>query len=168
MREPQVQFSVNAFLRAGYRRGFHAAAVVAVGASAMAFAVERSPLVMHETMSEAERAETIRAAVAAPSGRAVSTTEHKMLRMSPEQSRAELKALAEPTSANQNKSLRDQTIREVRNGDAVTLIVGTALAKQSRLVRDANGQWVRTCSADHGNGAQPHTHAVSVKGSNRE
>ncbi|MGL4233675.1 MAG: hypothetical protein ACRDAM_22345 [Casimicrobium sp.] len=144
------------------------AAVVALSASTIAFAVERSPLELHEAMSDTERAEVIRAAVAAPTGRAANATEHKMLRMSPEQSRAELKALTEPSTANQSKSLRDRTIREVRNGESVTLVVGTALAKQSRLVRDANGQWVRTCSADHGNGAHPHTHAVSVKGSNRE
>jgi hypothetical protein len=168
MREPEFQYSLSSFLRTCYRRGVQSAAVAAMGVSAFAFAVERSPLVMHETMNEAERAEVIRAAVAAPNGRAVTANEHKMLRMSPEQSRAELKALDDPSSASQRKSLRDRTIREVRNGDSVTIVVGTALAIQSRLMRDANGQWVRTCSADHGNGAHPHTHVVSVKGSNRE
>jgi hypothetical protein len=168
MRKPEFQYSMSSFLQTVYRRGVQTATVATVAMSAMVFAVERSPLVMHETMSEAERADVIRAAVAAPSGRAVSATEHKMLRMSPEQSRAELKAIDNDSSANQNKSLRERTIREVRNGESVTLVVGTALAKQSRLVRDANGQWARTCSSDHGHGATPHTHAVSVKGSNRE
>jgi hypothetical protein len=168
MRKPEFQYSLSSLLRTCCRRGVQSVALAAIGMSTMAFAVERSPLVMHETMSEAERAEVIRAAVAAPSARAVSSTEHKMLRMSPEQSRAELKAVGSESSANQNKSLRDRSIREVRNGESVTLVVGTALAKQSRLVRDANGRWVRTCSEDHGQGANAHTHVVSAKGSNRE
>jgi hypothetical protein len=168
MRKPEFQYSLSSLLQTRYRRAIQIAAVASVAASAVAFAVERSPLVLHETMSESERAEVVRAAVAAPAARAVSANEHKMLRMSPEQSRAELKAMREPQAANDRKSLSERTIREVRNGESVTLVVGTALAKQSKLIRDANGQWVRTCTADHGHGATPHTHVVSVKGSHRE
>jgi hypothetical protein len=168
MRKPEFQNSQRSALRIHFRNGLQLIAVAAIGLSATASAAERSPQVVHETMSEAERSEVIRAALAAPSGRAVSAVEHQMLRMPPQQSRAELNALGTESSGNQKKSLRQTTIREIRNGETVTLVVGTAFAKQSQLRRDANGNWVRTCSSDHGEGAHAHTHVVSVKGSNRE
>ncbi len=168
MRKLEFQHSLSSVLRAHYRRGVRCAAWAAIGVSTMVLAVDRSPLVMHETMSEAERAEVIRAAVATPKARAVKPVEHKMLRMTPEQSRAELNAIDAETSGGERKSLRDQTFREIRVGEQVTVIVGTAMAKQSQLVRNAKGEWVQTCSDDHGDGAHTHTHVVSKKGANLE
>jgi hypothetical protein len=160
--------SRESFSNRSRRRWMQSAALSFVALSSVAIATERSPLVMHETMTTAERAEILKAAVSVPGGRTVTSQEHKMLRMSPAESRAELAQIGKPTAGSQQKSLRDRTIREVRNGDSVTLVVGTALAVQSRLIRDANGQWHRTCGEDHGHGAHEHTHLVSKKGLNRE
>jgi peptidyl-tRNA hydrolase len=168
MREAVFRRVLESFASSHRRRWMQSAALSLIAASAVATATERSPLVMHETMSEAERAEVIRAAIAAASARPVTSSEHKMLRMSPAESRAELAQVGKESASTQQKSLRDRAIREVRNGETVTLVTGTALAIQSRLIRDANGQWHRTCSEDHGHGAHEHTHLVSKKGSNRE
>ncbi len=168
MREPIFRTSHARVVKPRRRNQLLSIAISTLVLTASAVAAERSPSELHDTMSDAERSAVISAALASPTGRAVSSREHKMLRMSPAESRAELAQIGKESANAQQKSLQDRSIREVRSGETVTLIVGTALAKQSRLVRDANGQWLRTCGEDHGNGAHAHTHPVAQKGSNRE
>jgi hypothetical protein len=137
---------------------------VAAASGAIANPTPLSPGVAHQTMSDAERAAVIADAVNTPMERSATAREHKMLRISPSEARATIDR-ATRTDSSQRKSLAtvDNTFRESRHGDAVTLVVGTALATRMKVQRDAKGRLIESCSEDH-----DHSSHRAVSGGNRE
>jgi hypothetical protein len=121
-------------------------------------AAEKSASEQYSNMSDSERAALIyraNAKSAVPS-RAATPEERALLLESPADARARLNAKPESVNKNAGTGKDAAAVREMRTGDAVGKVVGTALSHNRMRTISADGKHVDTCET----GAHTHDKAT--------